>query len=189
MSENPAPGVTPAVQSPPMNGSGQGVEPVVSSGRCPTCRHSQTIELPTRTLHFCRALRKEMEPSERDAVRDCVSWEPYRPVTLRSRRRLTETSGIARELMAVEDRLFGALSRELAHVGCDLRTVMMLAHPSIDDVRQLDWLDEADTDEGDERLPELVARLRDLRYDALADFITPLLYRHHDTREERSDAD
>lgn len=159
----------------------------IPSGRCATCRFSQTIELPTRTLYFCRALAREMDGPQRDAVTGCQSWEPYRPVTLRSRRRAVESSQIARDLMAVEDRLFGALSRELAHRGCDLRTVMLLAHPSIDDLGQLDWLDEVDTDDGDEQLPELVARLRDLRYDALADFITPLLYRHHDTREGGSE--
>lgn len=155
-----------------------------SSGRCGTCRFSQTVELPTRTLYFCRALRKEMEPAERDAVRGCRSWEPYRPITLHGRRRAVETSQIARELMAVEDHLFGALSRELTALGCDLRTVMLLAHPSIDDPSQLDWLEEVEASEGDERLPELVARLRDLRYDALADFVTPLLYRHHDSTED-----
>lgn len=157
----------------------------ITSGRCGTCRFTQTLDLPTRTLYFCRALRTEMEGPERDAVRDCPKWEPYRPITLRGRRQVSDSGGaLARDLMAVENRLFGALSRELAHHGCDLRTVMMLAHPSITDIGQLDWLDEVDSDEGDEQLPELVARLRDLRYDALADFITPLLYRHPNPQED-----
>ena len=54
----------------------------------------------------------------------------------------------------------------------------MLAHTSIDHPEQLDWLDRLPHVESDSvSLAELVERLRDLRYEVLADYIAPLLSR------------
>lgn len=149
--------------------------PQVAGGRCSTCRFLAEHELPLRTVYFCRALLTEMGVEQKDAIRRCPQWEAFRAFT--RRRRDDAEDLLSRELLFLERRIFGELRQALAILGADLKTIMLLAQPSLESASDLAWIDELDPHLPERPLRDLVPVLRELSYDALADHLAPFIVR------------
>ena len=146
-----------------------------ANGRCHACTHSRSFDLPHRTIFFCRAFAAEMTGPERDAVRDCARWTAFRPTDTIGRRDRAATNPLLADLLAVEDRLFAAIKQHLDALGLDLKTLLMLAQPSLLSVEDLAWIDTLE-DRFDETpalapLPVLIDELRAMHYDTLCELL------------------
>lgn len=138
-------------------------------GRCHSCIHQHTYDLPSGNRYWCRAYDKEMSEEERNAVRDCSRWRPLR---IRQRVMKTQSDPLIRPHLDAEDVLFWQLSVYLSRAGMDLRTAMLLAHGPALKASETGWIDSLD-----DRffgsplapLPEVLAGLRSLGYSSLCD--------------------
>lgn len=140
-------------------------------GRCHSCIHQHTYDLPSGTRYWCRAYNKEMTAEERDTVKDCSRWQPLR---VRARIMKTTQDPLIRPHLDAEDSLFWQLSVYLQREGLDLRTMMMLAHGPALRVEKTDWIDGLEDRFSDEELrtfPDVIQALRDLGYNDLCDLV------------------
>lgn len=146
-------------------------------GRCHSCLHQRTFDEPTGTRHWCRAFDVEMTPAERDQVRNCPRWQPFRSGLSRKAGRLLRNP-LLHDQIEAEDRLFWQLKSHLDEVGLDLKTVLVLVHEPLTSTAELSWVDSldsrfADEDPGD--LADILSTLRALGYTSLCQMVERVL--------------
>jgi hypothetical protein len=133
--------------------------------------------------YHCRAWGAEYDQETRDGVRDCPRWTPFRPLDASGRHQRLEGNPIFAPIVEAEDHLFWQLKAHLDAVGVDLKTVLVLAQPSITSAAPLDWIDsledrfsdDSELEQRVEPLPDVLAELRALRYDGVCDILRHLL--------------
>jgi hypothetical protein len=163
-----------------MGGLTQRLLPLVDQahGRCHSCAHQQVYDLPNRTIYYCRAYDSEYDSETRDQVRDCSRWLPFRGADGHSRNLRALGNPLFSRLIEAEDQLFWQLQVRLCEVGVDLKTVLVLAQPSIRSADEVAWIDGLENRFGDAvlapnvaSLEEIIAELRALRYDSVCEVL------------------
>lgn len=142
-------------------------------GRCHSCANQRRYDLPAGTRSWCRAFGVELSQEERDEVRSCPRWAPFRPEDHRPVPRALQNPLLAGVLQS-EDRLFYQLKCHLDDRGLDLKTLMVASHPSIQSVADLAWIDTLDerfSSDHDKPLADILIALRALNYDSLCDMV------------------
>ncbi|WP_217924831.1 hypothetical protein [Miltoncostaea oceani] len=164
-----------------------GAAPADEQGRCSTCHYIRSFSTPLRAMYFCRARRTEMTVPQKDAVRDCSLWRLFTPRAMSARAREFSASGeMASDLMRLEEQMFQKLAQSLGRHGADLKTLMLLAYPSITSADQISWLDELGLERTPAPLADLVPVLIHLRYEELIPFLEPFIVRESAAQTEES---
>jgi hypothetical protein len=163
-----------------MEGLTQRLLPLVGQarGRCHSCAHQMTFDLPHRSIYFCRAFDREYDEEAREEVRNCSRWAPFHPVDSAGRSRRAMQNPLFAQIIESEDQLFWQLKVRLREIGLDLKTIFVLAQPSIRCTDEVDWIDGLEDRfgyaievAGVASLGEIVAELRALRYDSVCEVL------------------
>jgi hypothetical protein len=158
-----------------MSSSAERILPLAQQarGRCHACASQRTFDLPTRTVYFCRAYATEMNQEQRDSVRDCARWSPFRPVSRSGRTYRAKRNPLIADVVEGEDKVFAAVKQHLDRRSIDLKTVILLSQPGTVDPDELTWVDSLDARFDDDKvlvpLSDLIVELRSLGYDNLGD--------------------
>ena len=143
-------------------------------GRCHSCIHRQTFDIPSGPRYWCRAYGRELSEEEQAAVRNCPRWHP---LTMGVRRR-AERNPLFQQAIEAEERVFWQLKTHLDPLGIDLKTLLILMQPSLRDSSTLRWVDELDDRyEGEPvaPLPDILRALRALGYESLCRLVEQAL--------------
>lgn len=143
-------------------------------GRCHSCAHNRTYDLPHRSIHYCRAFDVERNAEQYAATRNCGRWAAFRPTDGPARRDRAANNILLADLVAAEDAVFAALNAHLNVIGVDLKTLLVLAQPPIAHVDDLAWVDGLEDRFDIDDLPclsEVIEELRSLHYRHLCDLL------------------
>jgi hypothetical protein len=150
-----------------------------AKGRCHSCQHQVRSDLPSGARFYCRSYGVEMTQEERDQVRNCPRWRPFKPYE-RSINKKTKKNPLVLEHIEEEDELFWNLKKHLDNIGGDLKTLLMLSQASIrssEDVRWVDSLDDRFSDSKLKSLDETLTQLRALGYPSLCQLVDQIARR------------
>jgi len=156
-----------------------------AQGRCHSCANQQTFDLPLGPHYYCRAYCAEYDQEMRDSVRECPRWAPFRPLDAVGRSNRIEHNPLFAPIVEAEDQLFWQLKVHLDEVGVDLKTVLVLAQPSLHSTVQLDWIDSLEDRFGDDAeldaeksvapLTDVLAELDALRYTNVCEILRHIM--------------
>lgn len=141
-------------------------------GRCTTCLHCFSWDVPDKTRHWCRAFACKLDDEARLQVRDCPRWRPFAPYPVKRERGYDPE---ITKMIEAEDRLFWRAKQIVEKRGLCLKTLVAIAHPAASaSSGDLDWIDDLDRQfepEPDAELQDTINELKAYGYFALAAMI------------------
>jgi hypothetical protein len=149
-----------------------------AKGRCHSCAHQYSYDLPTGTRYWCRAFHKEMTVSERDRVRDCDRWSALKQDVREGIRDKALDNPLVRPHLDQEDRVFWRLKCYLDFAGIDLQTVLILTGKKPADRDSFAWvrsLDDRFSDDDPGPLSEVFQELDSLGYSNIRQLVEGVL--------------
>lgn len=142
-----------------------------TEGFCHSCRNSKEYPFPEGPMYWCKAYALSMDQPQRRSISGCPRWKPILLSKPPRRRRGLYANPLTSSIIESEERLFAALNYHLDRVGLDLKTILLMAQPSLESTENLLWVDGLNHEDDGRGLDEVLLQMRALGYQSVCDVV------------------